>query len=81
MRYDVRSSQAGAKLFGLSQQPSAVSLYYDDTWRPSARFLMRLGVRGETVTGTDWYGVSPRLRFDLVLNNLIRMVFDRFGAA
>jgi len=61
IRYDVRSSQAGAALFNLRQNPGAVSVYYDDSWSPSDRLLLRGGVRGEHVTGTSWYGLSPRL--------------------
>ena len=68
VRYNIRSSQAGAALFGLSQQPSAISLYFDDTWRANDRFLMRLGLRGETVTGRNWYGISPRLAAKFFLN-------------
>lgn len=60
--YDVSTPQAGGPdLFGLRQRPSAASVYLDDTFRASERLLMRIGLRGETVTGTGWSGLSPRL--------------------
>jgi hypothetical protein len=68
VRYDARSSEVGANLLSLSQRPSAVSLYYDDTWRASDRFILRVGARGETVSGTGWYGVSPRVSAKFFVN-------------
>lgn len=60
--YDVEAPQAGGPdLFGLRQRPSAASVYLDDTFRASDQLLVRAGLRGETVTGTGWSGLSPRL--------------------
>ena len=61
VRYDVNASAAGpASIFALRQRPSATSLYLDHTLRTTS-VAARVGVRGETVTGTGWTGVSPRL--------------------
>lgn len=61
VRYDVTASATGsAPLFALRQRPSATSLYVDHTVRTSA-VAARVGVRGESVTGTGWTGVSPRV--------------------
>lgn len=60
--YGVRAPQAGAAdIFGLRQRPTAVSAYVDDAVRLAPTLLVRAGLRGETVTGTGWRGVSPRL--------------------
>jgi hypothetical protein len=60
LRYDVSSQQTGIDFFTLRQNPTAISLFIDDEWRPSRDLLLRLGVRGESVTGTGWSGLSPR---------------------
>ena len=61
VRYDVDAPAAGGDpIFGLRQNPSAGSLYVDHTMRGSS-LLLRGGLRAETVTGTDWAGVSPRV--------------------
>jgi hypothetical protein len=61
VRYDVNAAQAGTSLYKLAQNPSAAAIYLDDTFRASKSWLMRGGLRGETVTGTQWAGLSPRL--------------------
>jgi hypothetical protein len=62
MRYTVDAAQAGTTgLLDSDRRPSALSVYLDDTWRASDRLLLRTGLRGETVTGTGWAGLSPRL--------------------
>jgi hypothetical protein len=38
-----------------------MSLYFEDLWQFSDKLLLRHGLRGEHVTGTSWYGISPRL--------------------
>lgn len=61
VRYDVTASAAGAAaLFALKQRPSAASLYVDHTVRTRS-VSARAGLRAETVTGTGWSGLSPRL--------------------
>ena len=61
MRYNATSAAAGTDdLFASSRQPSAASLYVDHTVR-TGRFSARAGLRGETVTGTGWTGLSPRV--------------------
>lgn len=59
-RYDVNAAAASDPILAVGQQPSAASLYVDHTYRRSA-LVARVGVRGETVTGTGWTGISPRL--------------------
>ncbi|WP_373070633.1 carboxypeptidase regulatory-like domain-containing protein [Gemmatimonas sp.] len=59
--YDVNSvATSGAPLLARRDAPSAAALYVDHTVRTS-RVSARLGLRGETVTGTGWAGLSPRL--------------------
>ena len=60
VRYTAESPQTATVLFGLAQNPSAMSLFADDIWKVSERLLLRGGVRAEHVTGTGWYGLSPR---------------------
>ncbi len=60
VRYDVNSAAAQDDLFKLRAHPSATSLYLDHTLRTSS-IAARAGLRAETVTGTGWTGVSPRV--------------------
>ncbi len=61
VRYDVNSDAApAADLFKLRSHPSATSLYVDHTVRTST-IAARAGLRAETVTGTGWTGLSPRV--------------------
>jgi hypothetical protein len=58
--YDATSPQTATLLFGLKQNPAAMSLFADDLWRLTPKLLVRGGLRAEHVTGTGWYGLSPR---------------------
>jgi len=59
--YNVNSAAAaGVPLLATRDSPSAAALYVDHTVRTS-RVAARFGLRGETVTGTGWAGLSPRL--------------------
>jgi hypothetical protein len=61
VRYDLAAPAAGTdELFALRQRPTAGVLYVDHTVR-GASLIARAGVRAETVTGTGWMGLSPRL--------------------
>jgi hypothetical protein len=60
LEYQVTSPQVGANLFELGQHPVSTSLWVDDAWRLRDRLLLRVGGRGEHLTGTSWYGLSPR---------------------
>lgn len=59
-RYDVTAAASTDPILAVGQRPSAASLYVDHTVRTS-RIVARAGLRGETVTGTGWSGLSPRL--------------------
>jgi hypothetical protein len=59
-RYDVTAAAATDPILAVGQRPSAASVYVDHTVRNS-RLVARVGLRGETVTGTGWAGLSPRL--------------------
>jgi len=59
--YHVLSPATGVRLLDLTQRPSATSLYFEDLWQYSDKLLLRHGLRGEHVSGTNWYGVSPRV--------------------
>jgi hypothetical protein len=58
--YDAGTSASANDLFTLRQQPTALSLYVDDTWRAHPRLLARVGARVEAVPGADWAAISPR---------------------
>jgi len=59
-RYDITAAASNDPILAVGQRPSAAAVYADHTIR-GRRFITRLGVRGETVTGTGWSGLSPRL--------------------
>jgi hypothetical protein len=61
LRYDVNAPATGTPdLLRIRQQPSAASAYLDHTVR-GERLTARVGARLETVTGTGWTGLSPRV--------------------
>ena len=68
VRYRSASEATDALLFGLAQQPSAIALWVDEQWRPWERLMVRVGARGETVTGTGWSRISPRAAVKLFLS-------------
>lgn len=59
-RYDVNAAASSDAILAVGQRPSAASAYVDHTLRRS-RYVARAGLRAETVTGTGWAGLSPRL--------------------
>ncbi len=59
-RYDVQAQASADPILAVGQQPTAAAVYLDHTVR-GQRLLVRAGLRGETVTGTGWSGLSPRL--------------------
>ena len=58
--YDAGTSASANDLFTLRQQPTALGLYVDDTWRAHPRLLTRVGARVEAVPGARWASISPR---------------------
>jgi Type I phosphodiesterase / nucleotide pyrophosphatase/Carboxypeptidase regulatory-like domain/TonB-dependent Receptor Plug Domain len=59
--YLAESTLADARFYELSQRPTAAGVYYDDLWRASPSLLLEGGVRLESITGSRWTGVSPRV--------------------
>ncbi len=59
--YDVSSAAFASQLFDLSQNPSALSVYYDERFKATDRLVTEVGVRAEHITGRQWTGISPRL--------------------
>jgi hypothetical protein len=45
----------------MRQRPAMGALFVEDVWKPSERWLVRAGARGEYVSGAKWLGVSPRV--------------------
>jgi hypothetical protein len=45
----------------MRQRPAMGAVFLQDEWKPTARWLVTGGVRGEFVSGTQWLGISPRL--------------------
>ena len=60
LSYRITSSEADLVVFDLHQQPTALSLYAEDLWRPSDALRLRFGARAERIGGRGWFGVSPR---------------------
>ncbi len=58
--YDVNTSASAAQLFTLEQHPEALSVFYDERWKPSEKLIMELGLRAEHMTGRSWSNISPR---------------------
>jgi hypothetical protein len=57
-----RGSPTGTlDLIDSHQNPTAIGAYVDDLWKLGSRVLLSGGVRGETMTGTGWSAISPRL--------------------
>lgn len=69
VKYDAREVDTQTELFALEQRPIAVAAYFDDLIRVNRRLLLRLGARGETVTGTNWVGLSPRASLKFFVND------------
>jgi hypothetical protein len=44
----------------LRQRPSMAGGFVEDLWKPTDRWIVRAGLRGEYVSGARWRGVSPR---------------------
>jgi hypothetical protein len=61
VNYEITSSEADVLVFALRQRPSTLSLYAEDTWRPSDAFRLRIGARAERLGGRGWFGISPRV--------------------
>jgi hypothetical protein len=59
--YNARSAEADADLYQLRQAPTSLGAYVDDLWRVSPKVLIQAGGRIETLTGSGWTNVSPRV--------------------
>ena len=58
--YEATALQGATRLYDLRQRPRSSAAYVDDLWRISPTWLLEAGLRGESVTGQGWLGVSPR---------------------
>jgi hypothetical protein len=61
IRYGSGSSQTGTSDFDIAQAPTSASLWIDDLWRASSRWLVEGGLRADAVTSRQWAALSPRL--------------------
>jgi hypothetical protein len=61
LRYSSGSSQTGTNEFDVVQRPLSGSLWVDDLWRLSSRWLVEGGLRAEALSGRNWAALSPRL--------------------
>ena len=59
--YDATSVTANTRLYDLRQAPTSGSLYFDDVWHASDRWIVETGLRGEGLTGRHWFAASPRV--------------------
>jgi len=65
VRYGSGSPQMGVSDFAIVQDPVSYAAWIGDLWRPTSRWLLEGGLRGERLTGSDgareWAALSPRL--------------------
>jgi hypothetical protein len=61
IRYHATTQASDQPLYNLRQSPTAASGFVDDLWRVSPKLMVEGGLRLETLTGTSWAGLSPRL--------------------
>ena len=65
VRYGSGSPQMGISDFDIVQNPVSYAAWIGDLWRPTSRWLVEGGLRGERLTGgegsRDWAALSPRL--------------------
>jgi hypothetical protein len=45
----------------MRQRPAMGAVFAEDVWKPSDRWLVRGGLRGEYIAGARWLGISPRV--------------------
>ena len=67
IRYDAASQSFGATFLASRYSPRIWSVFAEDEWRVSPRFLLRPGARFETVDGTGATYVDPRVGAKLFL--------------
>jgi hypothetical protein len=61
IRYASGSSATGDSDFDLRQRPSSAAAWFNDLWRPSPRWLIEWGLRGEALSERGWAALSPRV--------------------
>ncbi|MDB4916155.1 MAG: TonB-dependent receptor plug, partial [Gemmatimonadetes bacterium] len=61
IRYDVLSSASPSPLFQLAQHPTSSAIYYQESWKPSRKWITEAGVRVEHLTGRDFTAIEPRV--------------------
>ena len=61
IRYASGSAQTGTTDFDLRQHPAAASVWVDDLWRASSRWIFEGGLRAEALRARHWAALSPRL--------------------
>jgi hypothetical protein len=79
--YSARSAEADANLYQLRQSPTSFAAYVDDLWRVSPKVLIQAGGRIETLTGSQWTTVSPRVsaKYFLTPDAAVTAAFGRFS--
>ena len=68
INYDVHSSATQSALFSLAQAPASSAVYYQETWRPSKRFITETGLRVEHLSSRSWTGLEPRVAVKYFVN-------------
>jgi hypothetical protein len=69
INYHVRSSASPTALFSLVQAPTSSAVYYQETWRPSKRFITEAGLRVEHLSSRSWTGLEPRVAVKYFVNS------------
>jgi hypothetical protein len=61
VRYASSSSGTGTTEFDFVQRPVTASVWGEDLWHLSSRWLVEGGLRAEALSGRDWAALSPRV--------------------
>ncbi|HJU67317.1 MAG TPA: TonB-dependent receptor [Gemmatimonadaceae bacterium] len=61
IRYASGSSETGSSDYDVRQRPMSAAVWINDLWRPSPRWLVEWGVRGEALSERGWAALSPRV--------------------
>lgn len=61
VRYASGSPRTGIEDFDLEQRPTLGSLWIEELWRPTPRWILQAGLRGEALSSARWMALSPRL--------------------
>jgi hypothetical protein len=79
--YTAGSQTAGVEFLHDEQHPTSAGGYVNDIWKVTPRLVLEGGLRYETLMGSGWTGVSPRLasKFFLTPNVAVTAAVGRYS--